>query len=314
MDNAERIKQKALDLGFDLAGISSAEPLSPEEAEIFRKWLNFGYAGQMQFFKRNLDKRINPAELLVNAKSIIVVGLNYKPGETTLKPTGAGRVSRYAQFEDYHTFMKKLLKRLADFIVSDIDADSRFKICVDSVPLAERAFAVRAGLGFIGKNHLLINPALGVEIFLGELITTIDLECDEPLEKQCNGCDKCLRMCPTGALRKDGWFDARKCISYLTVEHKGRIDNELTGKMDNWLFGCDECVLACPYQKKAPACANKSFKYHPDRAAIELDKIINMSGEEFAREFAGSPIHRTGLNAMKRNARICVENNQGQEP
>jgi len=310
MNNAERIKRKALELGFDLAGVTSAEPMSKEEIEIFQKWLDSGYAGQMQYMHRNLDKRTNPVKLLDNAKSVIVVGLNYKLEETWPKSPTAGRVARYARFTDYHIFVKNILRKLAEYIINEIDENAGFKICVDSVPLAERAFAARAGLGFIGKNHMLINPRLGPEIFLGELITTAQLEADSPMESKCTGCDACIKACPTGALRADGRFDARKCISYLTIEHKGQIESELSGKIDNRVFGCDECVLACPYMQKAPLCQNTSFRYYPERTGLELDDIVNMTAEQFEAAFAGSPLYRTGLDALKRNARICLENSK----
>ena len=157
---------------------------------------------------------------------------------------------------------------------------------------------------------MLINPRLGPEILLGELITDIELEKDKPVELNCAGCDKCIKACPTGALKPDGQFDARRCISYLTIEHKGEIGEELTEKMGLRLFGCDECVLACPYQHSAPLCRNRSFKHWPDRSDIALDTILNMDSKKFEAEFKDSPLLRPGLNALKRNARICLDNFQ----
>ena len=149
-----------------------------------------------------------------------------------------------------------------------------FKICVDSVPLAERALAVRAGLGFIGKNHMLINPEFGCKIFLGEIITDLKLELDVPVIapeiNTCSHCEKCINICPTGALRPDGLLDASKCINYLTIEYKGEIPAELAEKIGNRLFGCEECINVCPYQKNAPACKNKQFQFHPERAQVNL--------------------------------------------
>jgi epoxyqueuosine reductase len=316
------VKEKALELGFDLVGITHATALEEGEREVFERWLQSDYAGQMRYMHRNLDKRIDPRKLLDGAKSVIVVGLNYKlPKQVTATSETNelfGRVARYAQYEDYHTFFKQLLHHLGDFLQENTGDETRYKVCVDSVPLAERAFAVRAGLGFIGKNHMLINPELGPEILLGEIITDLELESDEPVQLDCAGCDKCIKACPTGALRADGQFDARRCISYLTIEYSGQIEEELSCRIGNRLFGCDECVLSCPYQHKAPLCKNHSLKHYSDRAALGLDAVENMSEEEFVYRFSDSPFFRPafgseaqarrGLEVLKRNGRICLEN------
>ena len=174
--------------------------------------------------------------------------------------------------------------------------------------MAERALAVRAGLGFIGKNHMLINPQLGPQIFLGEIMTTLKLQTDEPITAECSNCNKCVEACPTGALRPDGQFDANKCISYLTVEYKDQIPPGLAEKIGDRLFGCDECVLACPYQQDASVCTNKQFKFCDDRARLDLRRILNLTRQDFDAEFADSPIKRLGLDRLKRNAQICFVN------
>ncbi|MHC4314032.1 MAG: tRNA epoxyqueuosine(34) reductase QueG [Planctomycetota bacterium] len=179
---------------------------------------------------------------------------------------------------------------------------------VDSVPLAERTLAARAGLGFIGKNHMLINPTLGPQICLGEIITSLKLQTDEPIADSCRSCNKCIEACPTGALRTDGQFDANKCISYLTIEYKGQIPADLAERTGVRLFGCDECVLACPYQENAPICNNTHFKYYNDRARLDLGRILNLTEADFEAEFADSPIKRLGLERLKRNAQICLAN------
>jgi epoxyqueuosine reductase len=269
-DLAEDIKQKALELGFDLVGITDASSIETRQVELLAGWLKCGFAGQMDYMHRNFEKRVDPSKLLKNAQSVICVGLNYTPPKTQLKPPDAaalmGRVANYAQYEDYHSFIKKQLRKLTVLLSSLAGTGFKFKICVDSVPLAERALAARAGLGFIGKNHMLINPQLGAQIFLGEIITNLKLQTDQPIENACSDCQNCISACPTGALRPDGQFDANKCISYLTIEYKDQIPPDLTPKISDHLFGCDECVLACPYQKDASVCKNKQFKFYNDRA------------------------------------------------
>ena len=341
MGLTDDIKREALELGFDLVGVTDASPIDSRQVELLNRWLASGFAGQMNYMHRNLEKRINPARLLENAQTVLAVGLNYKPPTQNQQDAAAptGRVASYAQCEDYHPFVKTKLRKLTDFVGSLAGPGHRFKICVDSSPVAERALAVRAGLGFIGKNHMLINPTLGPQIFLGEIITTVKLQFDKPAychserseaesrnllpetraasaeqqriestRNKCANCTKCLDACPTGALRADGQFDANKCINYLTIEHKGMIPSELAEKIGDRLFGCDECVLACPYQQKASVCRNKAFKFHRDRAALSLQQILNMNERDFEAAFAASVIRRIGLDGLKTNARICLMN------
>lgn len=319
MSLSQDIKHKTIELGFDLVGVTDAAPIDARQAEAFARWLESGFAGCMAYMHRNLQKRLSPAKLMESAQSVIVIGLNYTPtqfnrgtrdeGRLT-RDVGreSGRVTNYALYEDYHQFIKERLRDLVAFLNSLIDTEFKVKICVDSVPLAERALAVRAGLGFIGRNHMLINPELGGQIFLGEIVTSLELEPDEPIAGDCSNCGKCIDACPTGALRADGQFDAGRCINYLTIEHKGPIPPELAQRIGDRVFGCEECVLACPYQKSAPACANKQFKFHGDRANLDLHEILNLDAESFDARFADSPIKRAGLEGLKRNARICLAN------
>ena len=309
MTLTEQIKNKAIELGFDLVGITDASPIEPAHVAALTDWLKTGCAGQMNYMHRNFEKRINPAELLQDAQSVIVVGLNYKPPPTENLPTPAtGRVANYACYEDYHSFIKKQLRKLTDFAASLTDTNTGFKICVDSVPLAERALAARAGLGFIARNHMLINPQFGPQFFLAEVITDLKLETDEPISADCSNCNMCIAACPTSALRPDGRFDAARCISYLTIEHKDQIPPDLALKISNRLFGCDECVLVCPYQKDASVCNNDRFKFYPDRAELDLKEILNLSDDDFDKNFADSCLARSGLDLLKRNARICLDN------
>jgi epoxyqueuosine reductase len=308
MELKDRIKQKALTLGLDLAGITTAAPLDENSRRHFEDWLGQGCAGGMDYLGRNIEKRFNPAKLLDGAGSVICVALNYKPSQDI--PAGGARVADYALYEDYHEFIKRHLSTLADFITqSAAEKNIRFKICVDSVPLAERALAQRAGLGWIGKNKSLIHPTLGGQLLLGELITTLELPPDKPFEKDlCGDCEQCLRACPTGALSETRNFDGRKCISYLTIEEKGDVPQELAKKISNRLFGCDECVLACPYQAAAPVCANKNFQFFPQRRILRPEQILNWTQTEFEQTFKGSAVGRLGLERLKRNARVYLQN------
>lgn len=318
MNVTNRIKQKALEIGFDLVGITTAEPVASEHLEAFNKWLDEYCPANLQYLKSNPAQRFNPAELLPNAKSVIVTTLNYKTSPMPAERSNTkltGLIATYAQYEDYHTFIKKLLRRLTEFIKTLTDTKLRFKIYVDSAPIAEKSLAARAGIGFIGKNRLLINPSLGPQLLLGEIVTDLQLIPDKPIEADCGQCTKCIDACPTGALRSDGFFDAGRCISYLTVEQNRDIEipPELAALLGNHLFGCDDCILACPYQQDAPACRNTEFKYFPDRAEPDLNEILNMTQDTFEKRFCDSAILRTGLNNLKKTAQICLKNKADSE-
>lgn len=309
----EAIKQKAIELGFDLVGITGPEPIDAGQIEYLKNWLAAGRAAGMGYMHRNFAKRTDPAQLMPGAKSVICVGLNYKPPPAEDPPDDIpgdySRIANYALYEDYHPFMKKRLRELARFMSDSAGAsNSTLKICVDSAPLAERALAQRAGLGFIGKNHMLINPRLGLQIFLGEIITDLELQRDEPMTNHCPDCNKCTRACPTGALDVTGGFDANKCISYLTIEHKGQIPDEFTPRVGDRLFGCDECVLACPYDLNAPVCCNSRLQFFTERRWIKPFQILTWRQAQFDRFFADSAVKRLGLERLKRNAKICVAN------
>jgi epoxyqueuosine reductase len=318
MNSAGEIKSKALQLGFDLVGITDASPISRQQIELLSDWLTRGYAGRMDFMHRNFKMRIDPRQHLPDAQSVICVALNYRPVKPWPPPASSenffGVVADYALYEDYHRFMKKKLRELALFISALASTGFKFKICVDSSPLAERALAARAGLGIIGKNCMLINPALGPQLFLAEIITNLQLQPGKPTPTSgdCSNCNSCIAACPMGALQGDGLFDAGRCINYLTIEYKGQIPSEFACKFANHLVGCDECVHVCPYYQKAPPCRNGSFKFYPDRAYLDLHQLLNMSKADFdAKLAADSPLKHVGLERLKRNARICLSNITG---
>ena len=313
MSLEQQIKDRAIELGFDAVGITDASPIAPADIAHFQVWLAAGRAGQMQYLHRYFDKRMHPAALLEGAAAVIVVALGYKPRISDVAPPpSSGVVAAMACYDDYHIVIRSLLYELESNIRSWASQPLRFKVCVDSVPLAERALAARAGLGFIGRNHALIHPTLGPQLFLGELVTTARLTPDEPgrmvLGPCGSDCRRCVAACPTGALQEDGTFDARRCISYLTIEHKGDIDPELSRSMGNHLFGCDECTRVCPFHESAPASTNPILKYHPDRARLYLHDVLALNQSRFESRFADSPLLRCGLDSLQRNARICLQN------
>lgn len=321
MNYPDEIKSRALQLGFDLVGITDASPISQQQVELLSNWITRGYAGQMDYMYRNFKMRIDPSRHLQDAQSVICVALNYHPAKSHPLPASSpvrdtaykspvGLVADYALYEDYHQFMKKKLRDLAVFISTYAGTGFKFKICVDSSPLAERALAARAGLGFIGKNRMLINPTLGPQLFLAEIITNLELQTDKPAptSRDCSHCNNCLSACPMGALQPDGFLDAARCINYLTIEYKEQIPDVYACKIANHLIGCDECVHVCPYYQKAPPCRNSSFKFHSDRANLDLHQILNMSQADFDTKFADSPLKRIGLERLKRNAHICLNN------
>lgn len=327
----QEIKDQALALGFDAVGITDTAPLGAEHVERFERWLRSGCAGRMEYMHCNLEKRLHPAQLRKGAKSVIVVALNYRPPSTQAAggatDTGTGRVALYAQYEDYHLFIKALLRELAGFICMRTRQQDRFKVCVDSAPIAEKALAVRAGLGFIGKNHLVIHPRLGPQILLGELLTSVPLQPDQPIERNCLGCNRCLEACPTGALRPDGLLDATQCTSYLTQYaareewNSGMMECRNKGEKTaqrpsipvfqhskparDWLFGCDECLCVCPFHEKAPACANRRFRFYPERARLRLRDLLELTLETFEARFHDSPLKRLRLEGVQCNARRC---------
>ena len=333
MSLEQEVKDRALALGFDAVGITDTAPIGAEHVEHFERWLGSGCAGRMEYMHRNVEKRLNPAQLRKGAKSVILVALNYRPGPMQdtggATHTGTGRVAMYAQYEDYHLFIKALLRELAAFICMRTRQQDRFKVCVDSAPVAEKALAVRAGLGFIGKNHLLIHPQLGPQILLGELLTSVPLQPDQPIEGACLGCNRCTGVCPTGALRPDGLLDATRCTSYLTqygppeewnagmmecwnngaktAQHSSLPSFQHPNPVGDWLFGCDECLRVCPFHEKAPSCANRRFRFYPERAELNLQDVLELTPETFEARFHDAPLRRVGFERIKCNARRCVQ-------
>jgi epoxyqueuosine reductase len=298
----KEIKDFAKELGFDLIRIVSAEPLA-EEAEYFKKWLDAGYEGDMEYMLKNPNARSNPREILPGAKSVICLAMNYYQKGSH----GNFKVARYAFGKDYHKVIEKKLKKLRQFIIEKTGATKQdFKLYSDAGPILERAFAAKAGLGFIGKNTTLITPEFGSWVFLAEIITTLELEFDAPIHKftgACGSCDRCIKACPTGALTKPYQLDARKCISYQTIENKG----ELAIDIQDRAFGCDICQEVCPHNCRAKKTNSSEFLNHIAGPALNPNEINQMNEEEFNEKFTGSPLKRAGLKILKRNIKNMVK-------
>jgi epoxyqueuosine reductase len=302
---ANDIKAWARSLGFDLFGITSAQP--SEYRDYFRQWLDTGRHGSMEYLAKRIDERVDPSTYLPGAKSVICVAMNYHTPLQEPTPSQTGKVARYALGEDYHEIIKPRLHRLADAI-RKIAPNAQTKCAVDTAPVMEKELAARAGVGWIGKNTCVINSEIGSWLFLGEIITTLDLPHDEPAIDRCGSCRRCIDACPTGAITEPYQLDARKCISYLTIEHRGEIDPSLKPQMENWLFGCDICQDVCPWNSKAPW--TNALSVHPDFASgfIDTNGILRWQPEDYSANLRHSAMRRVKLPVLQRNAQIVVDN------
>jgi epoxyqueuosine reductase len=304
---SQQIKARATTLGFDLVGITSAAPLA--YAGRYRDWVARGLAGAMDYMSRDVDKRGDPTQVLPGARSVIVVGMNYQTEPAVpAEVQGRGWISRYAWGEDYHTVLGRQLEALVAAIRELAGTTVRARWYVDTGPILERELAWRAGIGWPGKNTNLINRRLGSWLFLGAVLVDLELACDTPATAHCGSCTRCLAACPTGALIAPGVLDARRCISYLTVELRGPIPRELRPLMGTHIFGCDICQAVCPWNRKAPATVEPAFWPRAGYAAPELLPLLGLSEEEFRVRFRGSPIRRAKRRGFLRNVAVALGN------
>ena len=303
-----RIKDEAQRLGFDLVGISAAR--APVHESSFADWLRKGFAGEMQYMERTADTRRRPEELVPWAVSVVSVGMIYHTQPNLPAPIDAsrGRIARYARGDDYHEIMKARLDTLRDQITKLCDDAVEGRAFVDSGPVLERDFAGAAGLGWIGKNTNLISPKKGSWFFLGELFLNIPLAYDKPIRDRCGRCDLCLKACPTQAFVGPYILDARRCISYLTIELKGWMPLHLRPLIGNHIFGCDICQDVCPYNAKAAATSEPGFAPREGLLAPALVELLCLSDEEFRRRFRGSPIRRAKRRGLLRNVAVALGN------
>lgn len=299
MLRSDYIKQAAERAGFDLCGIARCRHLNVNE-QFFRKWLDDGYSGGLEYLSRNLDKRFDPARLVENAKTVVVCAVSYKNSLSEGYPDGArAKVASYACAADYHDTIKTMLRQLFSDLKA-ISPDLSGRVFVDSAPILEKQFAVEAGLGWIGRQSLLVTPQYGTFVLLGELVLTEEVDSyDSPLRSAgCGECRRCVETCPAGAVLPSRSIDASRCISCATVEAKHRTAdaaNDLYG----WIFGCDECQSCCPYNRRAPQHRLPAFDMLFDPREITTDNWLQMSDEEFNKKFAATPLSRSGLDVLK---------------
>jgi epoxyqueuosine reductase len=299
------IKSEAKNLGFMFCGISKAEFLE-EDAPRLEAWLQKGMHGEMKYMENHFDKRLDPRLLVDNAKSVISLGLNYftdKEQTDILSP----KISKYAYGTDYHLVIKDKLKQLLQIINEKI-GEVNGRAFVDSAPVLDKAWAKKAGLGWIGKNTNLINKKTGSFFFLAELIVDLELKYDiEPATDHCGTCTNCIDACPTEAIVAPYIVDGSRCISYLTIELKNEIPQEFKGKMDNWMFGCDVCQDVCPWNKFSVLHNEPSFTPHPDLLNLNSKDWKDITEDVFNKVFKNSAVKRTKFNGLKRNISFLKE-------
>jgi epoxyqueuosine reductase len=307
------LKREALRLGFDLAAVAPA--VTPTGFHPFLDWLDQGHAGEMEYLPRRAAAYAHPRHVLDGVRSLVMLGLNYntEPGRSAAAggtpAPGAARVARYARGpSDYHDLIRGRLGELVRYI-EERQPGSRTRGVVDTAPLLERDFARLAGLGWFGKNTMLINKRLGSWFFLGALLTDLELEYDAPHESaHCGTCTRCLEACPTGAFAAPYVLDARKCISYLTIEHRGVIPAELREGIGEWLFGCDICQEVCPWNRKAPVTDDPALAPRADLGSVDAVELLALSEAGFRARFRGTPLLRPKRAGMLRNAAIVLGN------
>ncbi len=310
----EAIRARAIELGFDDCRITAAAP--PRSAAQFQQWLAQGRQGEMAYLERNAAKRLDPEQVLPGARSVVTLAVSYFSESANDAPSAApeqpararGLIARYARYGDYHKVLAQRLKELSQFINDLGGQDTRSLWYVDTGPILERDLAERAGLGFVGKHTNLISRRWGNWIFLAEILTTLGLEPDQPEKNHCGSCSRCLAACPTAAITAPFQLDARRCISYLTIELKGPIPVELRPAIGNRIYGCDDCLAVCPWNRFAREGRLMKSHARPELATRDLLELLSLDEAAFKQRFVGTPILRIKRRGLLRNACVALGN------
>jgi epoxyqueuosine reductase len=307
-DPKSAIRERALALGFDAVGFATAS-LGADARAHLSDYLARGYHGDMGWLAARADERAEPRVLWPEAKTVVVLGMNYGPAEdplAVLAEPERGAISVYARGRDYHDIVKSRLKALARDIADRWRCE--LKVFVDTAPVMEKPLAEQGGIGWQGKHTNLVSRALGSWLFLGEIYLDLEIEPDQPEQDHCGECRRCLDICPTRAFPAPYRLDARRCISYLTIEHKGHIDAELRPLMGNRIYGCDDCLAVCPWNKFARVAREPGFAARPERTSPQLRALAGLDDAGFRARFSGSPIKRIGRDRFLRNVLIAIGN------
>ena len=300
------IRRRALALGFHKVGVVRALSLE-DERERLEEWLRRGHHAQMSWMERGVERRTDPRELLTGARSVVVVALNYFTPHAHADAPGTGKISRYAWGDDYHDVLGEKLQVLLGF-VRELVPEANGKTCVDAQPAMDKAWAVRAGLGWIGKHSNLITREYGSWVFLGELMLDVELEYDDArVEDHCGTCTLCLEACPTGAIVEPYVVDSARCISHATIELRApELPSEVASNLEGWLYGCDVCQDVCPWNRFEQPTEEMRFEPRPGNVSPALEEIINLTHDAYVERFRRSPIKRAKLAGLQRNARTLA--------
>jgi epoxyqueuosine reductase len=304
--DALSIKERALAVGFDKVGIVRAEPLDHERSHL-KEWLARGYHGQMAWMARDVEKRLDPRELFPQARSVVVVALNYYTPDQHQDNSELGKVSRYAWGDDYHDVLKSKLGSLLTWI-REQEPSAAGKICVDIQPTMDKAWAVRAGLGWLGKHTNVITPEFGSWVFIGELLLNLDLEPDtQGFEDHCGTCTLCIEACPTQAITEPYVVDSNRCISYATIELRApHLPGAIQERLSGWLYGCDICQDVCPWNRFEQMTNDSRFAPREGNVNADLGEVLELTPETYAVRFHGSAMKRAKLAGLQRNARALL--------
>lgn len=304
------IQKKSKEFGFDIMRVTDPK-INKEDNIYMKEFLDKNYHGDMDWLKKNIERRMSPKKIWEDTKSIIILGVNYGPDHNPMKNLESkeiGNISVYARGNDYHDIIKKNLKQFGRWIVSE--TNSEIKVFIDTAPIMEKPLAQRAGLGWQGKHTNLVSKKYGSWLFLASIFTNLNLEIDKEEEDHCGSCNNCLEICPTNAFVRPYKLDARKCISYLTIEHKGIIPNELRSKIGNRIYGCDDCLAVCPWNKFAKESSEIKFKQKNPTNFYELKNLSLLDDSKFRKIFSKSPIKRIGRNRFLRNVLLAIGNSK----